>query len=162
MLTFAGLIKGDIRYHLFQMAVCKTGHKVLFSSQINSKDIHVSLMEQTGCNTLFSGEGVHVGDILAAKPLKHVVVPSLEELLDMNEVPHYPYDKSFDEAKNDPFVILHTSGTTGMPVSSFLVWLSKWTSCCPSQSCPDTNKVPHRKLSFGITLSWPLKINNNS
>lgn len=115
-LTFG---QADIRYHMMQMAVCKTGHKVLFSSQINSKDVHVSLMEQTDCNIFFSGLGVHVDDILAARPMKHVVIPDLEDLLDQSKAPHYPYEKTFEEAKHDPYVVLHTSGTTGIPVSMF-------------------------------------------
>lgn len=102
---------------MLQMAVCKTGHKVLFSSQINTKDFHVSLLEQTDCKIFFSGLGVHVDDILAARPMKHVVIPDLEELLDQTKAPHYPYEKTFEEAKNDPYVVLHTSGTTGTAVS---------------------------------------------
>lgn len=138
----ADVCQGDIRYHIFQMAVCKTGHKALFSSPINNKDIHVYLMEQTNCNTLFSGEGVHVGDILADRPMKHVVIPSLEELLNMDEVPHYPYDKTFDEAKNDPFVVLHTSGTTGMPVGAFFVLrIAGPRKLLHFKTCPSTNRV---------------------
>lgn len=101
---------------MLQMAVCKTGHKVLFSSQINSKDFHVSLLEQTDCHIFLSGLGVHVDDILAARPMKHVVIPDLEELLDQTKAPHYPYEKTFEEAKYDPYVVLHTSGTTGKAV----------------------------------------------
>lgn len=119
------ICQADIRYHMLQMAVCKTGHKVLFSSQVNHKDVHVNLLEQTDCNILLSGLGVHVGDILAARPMKHVVIPELDVLLDKEKAAHYPYEKTFDEAKNDPYVILHTSGTTGMPVRT----------CAKRQSC---------------------------
>lgn len=98
------------------MAVCKTGHKVLFSSQINTREFHVSLLEQTNCNIFFSGLGVHVDDILAARQMKHIVIPDLEDLLDQTKAPHYPYEKTFEEAKNDPCVVLHTSGTTGTAV----------------------------------------------
>jgi acyl-coenzyme A synthetase/AMP-(fatty) acid ligase len=42
-----------------------------------------------------------------------VVVPELEELLSVNEAPKYPYTKSWDEAKEDPFAIFHTSGSSG-------------------------------------------------
>lgn len=98
------------------MAVCKTGHKVLFSSQINTKEFHVSLLEQTDCRYFFSGLGVHVDDILAARQMRHVVIPDLEDLLDPTKAPHYPYEKTFEEAKNDPYVVLHTSGTTGTAV----------------------------------------------
>jgi acyl-coenzyme A synthetase/AMP-(fatty) acid ligase len=53
------------------------------------------------------------------KPLKDLVpsvrpeaLPSLKEMLD-SDPPRYPYSKSFDEARNDPIVILHSSGSTG-------------------------------------------------
>ena len=32
-----------------------------------------------------------------------------------DDVPIYPYDKTFAEARQEPFVILHTSGSTGLP-----------------------------------------------
>lgn len=99
------------------MAVCKTGHKVLFPSQINNKDFHVLLLGQMDCNICFSGQGVHVSDMLAARPMKHAVIPDLEDLLDQTKAPYYPYEKTFEEAKYDPYVVLHTSGTTGIPVS---------------------------------------------
>lgn len=31
------------------------------------------------------------------------------------EVPHFPYTKSFEQAEWDPLVVLHTSGSTGLP-----------------------------------------------
>lgn len=31
------------------------------------------------------------------------------------EVPHFPYNKTFEEAEWDPLVVLHTSGSTGLP-----------------------------------------------
>jgi acyl-coenzyme A synthetase/AMP-(fatty) acid ligase len=40
-------------------------------------------------------------------------IPSLEELLLSHDTPHYPYKKTFEEAKYDPAFILHTSGSTG-------------------------------------------------
>lgn len=99
------------------MAVCKTGHKVLFSSLLNSAHVHLSLMKQTGCNTLLSAVGVHIHDIMEERPsLKSILVPELHDLLDMKEpARHYPYQKTFDQAKYDPYLILHTSGTTGTP-----------------------------------------------
>lgn len=41
-------------------------------------------------------------------------MPNLDELFEV-EAPHYEYSKSFEEARNDPFVSLHTSGSTGTP-----------------------------------------------
>ncbi|KAI3391610.1 hypothetical protein diail_7040 [Diaporthe ilicicola] len=116
--TVAYLGVNDVRYHMMQMAVCKTGHKVLFSTMLNTPAVHVSLMEQTGCNTMFSAQGVHVKDILSSRPMKHEVIPELEELLEGGSVPHYPYEKTYEEAQHDPYLILHTSGTTGDPCIS--------------------------------------------
>lgn len=39
-------------------------------------------------------------------------VPSLKIMLD-NESEPYPYTKSFEEARNDPIAVLHSSGSTG-------------------------------------------------
>ena len=40
-------------------------------------------------------------------------VPSLNEVL-TTEYQHYPYQKSFSSSQTEPFVVLHTSGSTGM------------------------------------------------
>lgn len=52
--------------------------------------------------------------ILKANPLQIFDSPSLEELL-VHDYPHYPYVKTFAEARNEPLVVLHTSGTTAVP-----------------------------------------------
>lgn len=41
-------------------------------------------------------------------------MPSIEELLN-STYKHFPYDKTFESAKREPLVALHTSGTTGLP-----------------------------------------------
>ncbi|RYO94510.1 hypothetical protein DL764_007829 [Monosporascus ibericus] len=98
------------------MASCKTGHKVLFSAQLNSFNIHLSLMKQTECKALFSAVGVRVDDILAERPMSHATVPDLDELLDSKDrAPPFPYTKTYEEAVQDPYLILHSSGTTGDP-----------------------------------------------
>lgn len=86
-----------------QMAVCKTGHKVLYSSQLNSLAVHLSLMKQTDCKHIFSAVGVNVSDIIGSRPMGAYDVPELEELLDMEDkVPHFPYTKTFEEAFHEP------------------------------------------------------------
>lgn len=47
------------------------------------------------------------------------VVPSFQEMLESNPKP-YPYEKGFDEARNDPVVVLHSSGSTGK-INSLLI-----------------------------------------
>lgn len=57
--------------------------------------------------------------ITASHNLRILEIPSVEELLDISH-PHYPYDKSFEETRKEPLVVLHTSGTTGLPKP--IVW----------------------------------------
>lgn len=113
----------DIRYHIVQMAVCKTGHQVLFSSQLNTLAVHRSLMRQTRCRIVLSAVGVHVRDILAGHEgdegggdVLHLLIPELDDLLDAATPGRpFPYAKTFDEAARDPVLVLHSSGTTGDP-----------------------------------------------
>lgn len=53
------------------------------------------------------------------KPLKELgpslsfdTVPSFQVMFD-SQAEHYPYEKSFEEARSDPIVVLHSSGSTG-------------------------------------------------
>ena len=68
--------------------------------------------------------------ILKARSLQLLDSPSLDDLL-ANTYPHYPFRKSFAEARNEPLVVVHTSGTTGVPkpivyshdfAASFIQW----------------------------------------
>ena len=52
---------------------------------------------------------------LEKRPMKVLDVPELEEWLKSDEVPYYQYEKPFAEAFLEPFVVLHTSGSTGLP-----------------------------------------------
>ncbi|KAI0428957.1 acetyl-CoA synthetase-like protein [Xylaria sp. FL1042] len=114
--TIAYLGASDLRYHMMQMAACKTGHKVLFSSHLNSLSVHLSLMDKLDCKSLFYSEGTQVDDILAARSIKHILVPSLDVLIDVdNRAECYPYTKTYEDAAFDPYAVLHTSGTTGDP-----------------------------------------------
>ena len=47
--------------------------------------------------------------------MRHVVIRTIDQWLAQKSVPHYPYEKSFEEAANDPFIVIHTSGSTGLP-----------------------------------------------
>lgn len=56
-----------------------------------------------------------VKEFLAKRPMKTLELPELEELLDADDTDHYPFTKTFEEAAREPFCILHTSGSTGLP-----------------------------------------------
>lgn len=114
----------DVRYQIAQVAAVKAGYKILLSSPLNSTNIHVSLMEQTGCVAVLSTVGVSgVADILQCRPgMKHATIAELDDLLGSSSeededmaVPDYPFTKTWEECALEPYMILHSSGTTADP-----------------------------------------------
>ena len=89
--------------------------QVLFSSHINSLAAHLNLLQLCDCQLFLSASGVDVADIVAARQMRHALCPELDELIDSSLVAEYPMRKSFEQAANDTFLILHSSGTTGLP-----------------------------------------------
>ncbi|KAL8792449.1 MAG: hypothetical protein Q9195_004982 [Heterodermia aff. obscurata] len=53
--------------------------------------------------------------IVEARSMSTLALPELGHFTSKESVKLYPWRKPFDEAKDDPFVILHTSGSTGVP-----------------------------------------------
>ena len=56
-----------------------------------------------------------VREVLSKRPMKHVTVPELEDWLTSESARPFPYQKKFEDARYDTFVVLHTSGSTGVP-----------------------------------------------
>ena len=47
--------------------------------------------------------------------MRHFSVAALNELLAEGSVAEYAYDKTFETTAHDPFIVIHTSGSTGLP-----------------------------------------------
>lgn len=59
-----------------------------------------------------------VGAVLKDAPhIQAMTVPEIDEFMKETEAPIYTYTKAWEEGKDDPWLVFHTSGTTG---SSFL------------------------------------------
>ncbi|OKL56143.1 hypothetical protein UA08_08748 [Talaromyces atroroseus] len=98
---------------------------------------HLELLNQTDCTKFLYSSGPNVDELIDAKPdLIAFKIPELEELLAEKDAPRYPYDKSFEEAQFDPFMIIHTSGTTGKPRP--IVWSHSIYATVDAQSIPET------------------------
>ncbi|KAF2103927.1 acetyl-CoA synthetase-like protein [Rhizodiscina lignyota] len=109
----------DIRYQMMMPALSKLGHKVLFSAPRNSPEMHLNLLNNTECTTILHSAEIDVRATIgsAYEGRKSHAIPSLDDLFwSMTEpAKHYSYTKTFEEARNEPYVIFHTSGSTGMP-----------------------------------------------
>ncbi|PQE06723.1 L-aminoadipate-semialdehyde dehydrogenase protein [Rutstroemia sp. NJR-2017a BBW] len=105
----------DIRYFLFMFGAIKAGYKMLYLSPRNSVAGHLNVLEKSDCNIFLSAKNAHVEHITSQRNMRTAIVPELDELLDNAEVRMYPYNKSFAEARTDPCLVLHTTGSTGLP-----------------------------------------------
>jgi acyl-coenzyme A synthetase/AMP-(fatty) acid ligase len=55
-----------------------------------------------------------VGTVLKDAPnVQQITAPELDSLLQDSQAEPYVYPKSWEEGKNDPWLVAHTSGTTG-------------------------------------------------
>ncbi|EHA19603.1 hypothetical protein ASPNIDRAFT_129526 [Aspergillus niger ATCC 1015] len=113
----------DLRYLVFELACMKTGHAALLLSTRNSQAAFHHLLLKTSCSVLVDGSerpqlkkvvdqveiacsdlGLQrwrmdpVGDVFAASP-----------------VTSYPHQENFADIEDRPAIIIHSSGTTGLP-----------------------------------------------
>lgn len=89
----------------------------MFTSLRNSLEAHLSLLENAGAHTILLPSDVPpvVDQILAVRPMERASLGEVNDFLGNDEVSVFPFDLTFDEAKNRTFCILHTSGSTGIP-----------------------------------------------
>lgn len=89
--------------------------EALLASPRNSLKAYLSLLDSTHCQVLMTVNPLPplAKDILANRSMRQVTVPDLKHWLDSPIVAPYPYFRSFDQARYEPFVVVHTSGSTG-------------------------------------------------
>ena len=100
---------------MYAIVSAEPGEQTLLSSPRNSVEGHLSLLESTRCNVLISPTESKVDHILCKRKMRHFNVEGLAEFLRGDFIEHYEYNKTFEEAERDPFIVVHTSGTTGLP-----------------------------------------------
>jgi acyl-CoA synthetase (AMP-forming)/AMP-acid ligase II len=115
--TIAYIGLEDPGYVLFIMGAIKAGFKALFISPRNSVDAQVNLFDKTDCNLLYHDQTLATMVnpwVTGRSVMKSIAAPPWEEWVTTPVAP-FPYTKTFEEAEWDPFVVLHTSGSTGLP-----------------------------------------------
>ncbi|OJZ83061.1 hypothetical protein ASPFODRAFT_141998 [Aspergillus luchuensis CBS 106.47] len=114
--TLAYLGPNDLRYPALVLGAVKAGYCMFLTSPRNSAVAHQSLFMKLGCATLLapSPRPPLIAGIVDAHSVKVVDVPSMAVLL-ATQYPVFPYHKTYPEAAHDRLVILHTSGSTGIP-----------------------------------------------
>ena len=89
-------------------------------------------MKHVECKTMLVPEGrlPVIDNILEKYEMRILQVPELDELLEHTYL-DFPFDKSFEDARNEPLVVLHTSGTTGLPRP--IIWTHDWATSFAEQ-----------------------------
>ncbi|KAK5054558.1 hypothetical protein LTR84_001449 [Exophiala bonariae] len=102
----------DIRYNALLLGAVKAGYKVCHFCM----PAHINLFNLLKCSKLITPDPrpQAVSAIVASHKIEAFEIPTVAELLETVH-PHYTYEKSFEQARADPLVVLHTSGTTGLP-----------------------------------------------
>lgn len=93
------------------------GVQMFYSSPRNRPEMQVALLEKLQCTTLFTPREISETTriVLETRKMDKFILPDLEYFLDLTPVELYPYNKTFEEACGDPYVVMHSSGTTGVP-----------------------------------------------
>ncbi|KAJ4386322.1 hypothetical protein N0V93_009216 [Gnomoniopsis smithogilvyi] len=108
----------DLVYAILILASIKVGYKLLLNSPRNTLEAHVHLVKETGCGTMLVPTGFPlpvIGKIIETTGIRRVDLPGAAHWLCDEAVEAYPYHKTYEEARLEPWVALHTSGSTGMP-----------------------------------------------
>ncbi|KAI1213858.1 acetyl-CoA synthetase-like protein [Annulohypoxylon truncatum] len=135
--TIAYIGTNDSRYVSFTFAALKAGYKALFISPRNSTEGQIRLFQDTDCHLIAhtpefqdavdSWKKLHKMESMVVSPEKEWYTGEGSTQID--------YERSVEKGQWDPFVVLHTSGSSGFPkpIVSKQGWLTTMDSF---------NKVP--------------------
>ncbi|KAB5511705.1 hypothetical protein GE09DRAFT_1180021 [Coniochaeta sp. 2T2.1] len=114
--TVAYIGPNDVRYILLILGCFKAGYKALLVSPRNTDDVQLHLFKETECYIVWlpASHAKVIEPWLGRREMSATIMPDLVTL-SSTAVPHFPYNKTFEEAEWDPFVVQHTSGSTGFP-----------------------------------------------
>ncbi|KAF4333936.1 nonribosomal peptide synthetase [Fusarium beomiforme] len=119
--TVAYIGPSDFRYTVMLLACIKAHCKALFISPRNTPAVQLSLFEATDCHYLYYTESFEsaMKPCLVQRNMEVVTIESIDHLLTVAPQP-FPYNRSIDQSRWDPLVVLHTSGSTGIPKPVFV------------------------------------------
>lgn len=117
--TLAYVGPNDLRYPALVLGAIKAGFKILLLSPRNSVAAQLHLIQATQCSKFLTSaqRAPSVIEVASSSKASNVAfhdIPSLQDFLDARCLP-FVYTKTLVEAASDPFVVMHTSGSTGMP-----------------------------------------------
>ncbi|MCJ1465426.1 hypothetical protein MMC07_004044 [Pseudocyphellaria aurata] len=116
--TFAYAGPKDLRFPILAVAAVKVGRQILLPSPFATREAQLHVLHVTKCQAYLHPTSMEtaIENLIAEEPnIQRISVPEVHEWVNEEEAQSYNYEKSWDEAKLDPWMIFHTSGTTGLP-----------------------------------------------
>ncbi|KAL2883809.1 hypothetical protein SGCOL_000957 [Colletotrichum sp. CLE4] len=112
----------DVRYAFLFAASVKTGRKFLVPDGRFMKDGLDALLKSSNCKIWLYSEGGAFSPEpeLAASGIHVEQFQTLDWCLSAQGTEPYVYQKTYEEAKDDEILIIHTGGTTGAPKPIFM------------------------------------------
>ena len=132
--TFAYFGPRDLGYAVVVVAAAKVGRKVLLASHLASPAAHLFLLESLSCtDVVYAAEMVALAQALGSRytAARYVNVESpgtsLACMKSSSAWKRYEYTRSYSKARLDPVMVVHTSGTTGIPKP--VIWTNDMLAC---------------------------------
>ncbi|CAI7665550.1 unnamed protein product [Penicillium pancosmium] len=116
--SFAYAGPKDLRYPILALAAAKLQKVIVLPSPLITPDAQTRILNAKNCGLYLRTPAMAEPIAAVLKEAPHVqviTVPDLSVFLNEDTAPKYTYSKSWEEAKDDPWVVFHTSGTTGYP-----------------------------------------------
>ncbi|KAJ5949921.1 hypothetical protein N7454_001505 [Penicillium verhagenii] len=117
VLAYVGM--PDMRYPILLFAAIKAGWTAMWVSPRNPAEQNAYLLRQAGVSLILYADiletavkGIQQIDRTSSWP--SILVPSVGEVMNGRSSP-YPYDALYEDIKNENCLIMHTSGSTGLP-----------------------------------------------
>ncbi|THC89587.1 hypothetical protein EYZ11_010967 [Aspergillus tanneri] len=116
--SFAYAGPKDLRYAILAVAAAKLQKVMILPSPLITPEAQLRILEKKDCKLYLRPLEMAgpVDSILRkASYIRSITVPGLEEFLREDAAAPAVYGKTWDEGKDDPWLVFHTSGTTGNP-----------------------------------------------
>ncbi|KAJ5300979.1 uncharacterized protein N7443_005981 [Penicillium atrosanguineum] len=108
----------DLRYPILAVAAAKVQKVMVLPSQLVTPEAQLQILEKKGCGLYLKPEEMTdsvAGMLKGTSHIQPITIPGLEYFLNETEASPVKYPKSWAEGKDDPWLVFHTSGTTGNP-----------------------------------------------
>lgn len=90
---------------------------MVLPSPLVTPHAQLQIFEKTGCTLYLRPEEMAesvAGILKDTSHIQPITLPPLEHFLNETEAIPFNYSKAWAEGKDDPWLVFHTSGTTGM------------------------------------------------